>query len=80
MTVILHGGYVAVVPFPEISLYGVPAGTPITGGAPPGFAFIIKIPHAFEPAFCIKLLIQLGSTLKTISHFPSVPKCKSSSE
>ena len=70
VTVILHAGYVAAEPFPEISLYGVPA----------GIAFIIGIPHAFEPAICIKLLIQLGSTLKTISHFPSVQKCKSSSE
>ena len=55
----MHGLYRGVITFPEFTVYGVPA----------------VIPHAFEPAICIKLLNQLGSTFKTISHFPSVTKC-----
>ena len=72
----VHGAYVAAGPFPETTVYVVPAAT---AGFPPA-ATIAGIVHALEPAICIKFLYQLGPILKTISHFPSVPKCKSSSE
>ena len=44
----VHGAYVAAGPFPETTVYVVPAATA-------GFA-LAGIVHALEPAICIKFL------------------------